>query len=837
MVGRILRHNIVSLWINWQFFDAPGNILLAWKNFLRFNLEYFSIPILVRTFFSPWHRYRMFFGRRFDPRRYFEAFVFNSMSRSIGALLRLFFIIFGLLAEVVIVFAGPIILLSWLVLPLLLALWLLFSAWLLPANITFALIAFFLWFAAAFSYLKKFFNSKIKKTSKKAQLNFILSRALLSIKGTPFHNVADKDQLLDLAQNDLSFQRFLTENNLKPQDVENLVKWLESLEKEFSERKKFWEWENLIKMGSLAKTWTAGYTITLDRFSRDLTLRVRKQGYQEMVGHKKEIERMERVLSKRESGNNVLIVGESGSGRKSMVYELAKKSALGQSSPGLNYKRVVQLDVASLLAQAQSTEEVETILDAIFSEALLAGNIILVIDEFHNFVGGAARPGVIDVSAIISKYLRLPEFQIVAITTPEGLHRKIEQNSSLLSLFGKVELDEISEQDTLILIQKMALRLEYKYKKLFISYPSLSSIIALSAKYLRAVPFPEKAIDLLDETAVYVLHLPGKEKVILPEHVAKVVRDKTKIPVGEIEKKEREVLLNLESAVHERIINQEEAVKEISTALRRARAQITVRNGPMGVFLFLGPTGVGKTETSKALAEIYFGSEERMIRMDMSEFQNVGDIPRLIGSSGQEGLLTTPVRSNPFSLILLDELEKAHSNILNLFLQVFDEGHLTDGLGRKVDFRNAIIIATSNAGYQIILEALRQNTEWHRVKEKILNYLFSEGTFKPEFINRFDGVVIFKPLSKENLFDIAQLLLQKLNKNLKEKGIELVITEELKRKIVDLGYSPVFGAREMRRTLQDKVENVLAQAILSGELTRGSRAEIDPETFELKVNT
>jgi len=250
----------------------------------------------------------------------------------------------------------------------------------------------------------------------------------------------------------------------------------------------------------------------------------------------------------------------------------------------------------------------------------------------------------------------------------------------------------------------------------------------------------------------------------------------------------------------------------------------------------LGPTGVGKTETAKALAEIYFGSEERMIRLDMSEFQNVTDIPRLIGSPGEEGLLTTQVREKPFSLILLDEIEKSHPNILNLFLQVLDEGHLTDGLGRKVDFKNSIIIATSNAGYQIILKALKEKTEWSYVKDKLLDYLFEEGIFRPEFINRFDAVIVFRPLTKENLLDIAELMLQKLKKNLKEKDVEFIIALPLKEKIVELGFSPVFGAREMRRVIQDKVENVLASALLSGELKRGDRAEIEPKEFKLKIN-
>ena len=234
-------------------------------------------------------------------------------------------------------------------------------------------------------------------------------------------------------------------------------------------------------------------------------------------------------------------------------------------------------------------------------------------------------------------------------------------------------------------------------------------------------------------------------------------------------------MLNLENLIHQRIINQEEAVNDVATALRRARAELETKSAPMGTFLFLGPTGVGKTETSKALAQIYFGSEERMIRLDMSEFQEVKDIQRLIGSAGGDGLLTTAVRENPFSLVLLDEIEKSHPNILNLFLQVLDEGHLTDGMGRKVDFKNTIIIATSNAGYRVILKALKENSDWSGLRQTMLDYLFQEGIFRPEFINRFDSVVIFKPLSKENLLDIAELLLRKLQKNLKKKGIDIFV--------------------------------------------------------------
>jgi ATP-dependent Clp protease ATP-binding subunit ClpC len=643
------------------------------------------------------------------------------------------------------------------------------------------------------------------------------------------------DILTALAKYDLIFKKVLIDANLKLKDIENLTWWLEDLKEKVEESNKFWEWKSLIRKGSLAKAWAAGYTVTLDKFSIDLSEIVRRQGFPEIIGHQKGIEVMERILAKREI-NDVLIVGEPGSGRKSMVYAIASKSFLGESLPEVNYKRVMQLDLNSLVAQISDPEEMEIILDTIFREITRAGNIILVINELHNYVGGQkgiAKPGAIDISGMIVPYLKLPYFQVIGITTFEGLHKNIEQNPSLLSLFEKVEVSETSEMETLQLLEDLALRLEIKYKKL-VSYPALRDIINYCSRYIPAIPFPEKALELLDEVMVNASQT--KEKIVLSKHVAKIVSEKIEMPVGEINVKEKKILLNLENLIHERIINQEEAVDEVSAALRRARAEVTVRNRPIGNFLFLGPTGVGKTETSKALAEIYFGSENRMIRLDMSEFQTTEDIPRLISSPGEEGLLTTQVRENPFSLILLDEIEKSHPNILNLFLQVLDEGSLTDGLGRKVDFKNTIIIATSNAGYQIILEAIREKTRWPEVKGKLLSHLFETAVFRPEFINRFDAVVVFKPLSKENLLGIAELLLQNLKKSLAQKDIDFIITPVLKEKIAELAYDPTFGARQMRRVIQDKVENALAQAILSGELKRGNRVEVDPHTFQLRIN-
>jgi ATP-dependent Clp protease ATP-binding subunit ClpA len=366
---------------------------------------------------------------------------------------------------------------------------------------------------------------------------------------------------------------------------------------------------------------------------------------------------------------------------------------------------------------------------------------------------------------------------------------------------------------------------------MLISFSAIKKTIELSKKYIKSAPFPEKALDILEETAVHVNQ--QKERILLPSHVEKIVSERTEIPVGEIDEKEKEVLLNMENLIHERMVNQEDAVRAVSYALRRSRADVDTRKGLIGSFLFLGPTGVGKTEMARAIADIYFGNEKKVNRIDMSEFQSVSDVSRLIGSSNSEGILTSGVREDPFSLVLLDEIEKAHPDILNLFLQVLDEGHITDGMGRKVDFQNAMLIATSNAGYQIILDAVEKKENWEEVKKKMLKSLFNQGTFRPEFVNRFDEVVLFRPLSKKDLIIIAGFQLQKLVKNLEAKEMNFVVTESLKEKIVEISYDPVFGAREMQRAIQNNIGDVLSSVILREELKKGDSFSFNEEDFSI----
>ncbi len=655
--------------------------------------------------------------------------------------------------------------------------------------------------------------------------------ALKAMQEKGHQRIKKGDMLQALAKHEPVIGGFLLEADLKPKDVENMVSWWDWHREKAIQDKRFWDYENLAKAGSIARSWSAGYSITLDQYSLDWNSRAQREGVAQIFAYENEIEQTESILSS-PNINNVLLVGEPGVGMQNIIRAIALKSLKGQSSPQINYQRVLELRIPEMLARLKDPEEVEEILNTVFEEVASSGNIILVINDFHNYVSSTAAPGTIDITGLLASYLNLPQFQVVAVTSYSGLHKRIEENPSIANMFSKVEVREPTINQTIMMLQELVPALESKYKK-FISYPAIERVVELTGRYIPNVPFPKKARDALEETVARFAS--AREQWILPTHIDKLIAAKTEVPVGKLEQKEKEVLLQMEELVHQRIINQEEAVEEVSTALRRARAQLRARKGLMGGFLFLGPTGVGKTETSKALAEIYFNSEKNMIRLDMSEFQSVKDIPRLIGSSGETGLLTTPVRENPFSLVLLDEIEKAHPNILNLFLQVLDEGHITDGLGRKVDFSHTIVICTSNAGYKIILKDLAENMDMENVKKDILDYLFEEAIFRPEFVNRFDAVVLFKPLSKKNLLDIAGLMLGKIKKGLEEKNIEFVITEELKERVVDLGYNITFGARNLHRTIQNNVENSLAEAVLKGEIQKGDVIKVTPNAFKVKV--
>jgi len=681
------------------------------------------------------------------------------------------------------------------------------------------------------SLFKERLLAEIKKPIEASvdEYNFILAlKKATTYAISNFHkNVDIRDFLVATAEEDENFREILSSFEMTSEDVDRVAIWENYIENEIRRKKQFWRLENLLKKRGVGKRWSAGYTVNLDRYSVDINEIMEKKDLSiHLLGHQKEIYAIERILS-RSGENNVLLVGESGSGRSTIAYGFAKKVMEGRSFSNLNDKRILELDMQAVLSGINNPGDILERLRIVFSEAINAGNIVLIIDEIHNYLGVDKGPGAVDITSILLPYLNSPNFQIIGLTTFDGFHKYIESNASVKNLFVKVEINQPTEEQIIFILEDMLPGLEKRYR-IAVSYKVLRNIVKLTDRYIQDKPFPQKAIDILTEVLIYAKQ--KREKIIPPEYVNRIISERVEIPIGAIQEDEKKKLLELEQRIHQRVVDQEEGIKAISQAMRRARVGIKNKKRPIGSFLFLGPTGVGKTETSKALAEAYFGSDTRMIRFDMSEYQEVSTISRLIGfaEKNEPGLLAKAVSDNPFSLILLDEIEKAHPNILNLFLQVLDEGFLTDAFGKKINFSESIIIGTSNAGAELIRQCVKQGRDLQTFKDDLVDYLMKEGIFRAEFLNRFDAVVVFKPLAHEHLIKIAILMMNDLAKRLLDgTGVRLMITPDLIEKIVALGYKPEFGARPMRRVIQDEIESRVAKIILEQNLKRGDFVKIE----------
>ena len=630
------------------------------------------------------------------------------------------------------------------------------------------------------------------------------------------------DLFYGLSQTDDFLKKVCTELFLNPEDVANIVYWENTVFSEQKERKKFLSSEFLAKTGGLGRDWAYGYTPTLSRYSFDISEAISRAGLAlHIIGHQREISEIERILA-RSGKHNVLLVGEPGVGKKTCVLGFTQQIQKGRTLRPLRYKKLIQLDLGRLLSGDPSVIEAKLV--AILNEAVTAGNIILFVEDIHNLFGGEqTKIGAINASEVLIPYLQSFNLQLIGTTSYQEFHKYIEPNSSLAGNFERIEVLEPSDKDTIRILEDVVPFIEARSKIMF-TYEALKETVKLSKRYIANRPFPEKAIDLLDEIAVFVASKTG-DKLVNPDHVQQVVSEKTKIPTGEVKESEREKLLNLESFLHQRVIDQDEAIIAIAEAMRRARAGLKTEKKPIGSFLFLGPTGVGKTETARTLAESYFGSEKSMSRLDMSEYKTPQVLDRLIGTAeGGEGILTAQIKENPFCLLLLDEIEKAAPDVLNLFLQILDEGRLTDRTGRKVDFSNTIIIATSNAGAELIRQSIKAGDTPGVLREKLLEHLQQKGIFRPEFLNRFDGVISFKPLGMQEIYQIAELILGRLAAKLKaEKEIELEVAPEAIQKLAQLGYTPEMGARPMQRVISDKVENWLAEKLLKNEIQKGQK--------------
>ena len=655
-------------------------------------------------------------------------------------------------------------------------------------------------------------------------------------------------------------------------------------------------------------TRAATKTPTLDQLGIDLTAAARANKLDPVIGRSSEIQRVIQILSRR-TKNNPVLMGEPGVGKTAIVEALAQRIATGDIPETLHGKRLVTLDMGALVAGTKYRGEFEERLKKVVEEIKSSGNCVLFIDEMHTIVGAGAAEGAVDAANILKPSLARGELQCIGATTMDDYKKHVERDPALERRFQPIIVNEPTVEETTSILLGVKSRYE-EHHRLDISDEAVGAAATLASRFIADRFLPDKAIDLMDEAAsrvrlrnsstplsvqesTKVLENVRKEKddaiaaqqyeyaaelrerelrlvesmegqerewqqdvekerpVVVVDDIAEVVSMWTGIPVTRLALEETERLLRMEEEIHKRIIGQDEAIINISKAVRRARAGLKDPRHPIGTFMFLGPTGVGKTELVRALADFMFGSEENMIRLDMSEFQERHTVARLIGAPpgyiGYEegGQLTEAVRRRSYCAILLDEIEKAHPEVFNILLQIFDDGHLSDAKGRKVDFRNCVIIMTSNLGSDLIkqetvlgfsIKADDAQTEKHvyeRMKDKVLNEV--KRFFRPEFLNRVDATVVFHALSRDHILSIVDLMMDMVRKELAEKHIGLETTDAAKAYLAEKGYDPNFGARPLRRLIQDTVEDKLSEEVLGGRLNAGDIAIVDVEDGETVI--
>ena len=628
---------------------------------------------------------------------------------------------------------------------------------------------------------------------------------------------------LAIIRNFPNFENLLAQFYVDFEDLERGVLWHDHIFSLINQSK------IPIKTGGIARDWSFGYTPTLNRFGTNITSQVSNNIL--MSSNLEQHKDLALKMVEQFSGNgkqNIALIGVDGVGKTTVVNSFAAKIANGSEKipSNLKYRQVISLDASSLIAAAPGRGEIENLLNYILNEAYAAKNIIICLDNAQLFFEDGV--GSVDVSNLLLPIIQAGALRMILTLDEQRFLQISAKNPALAQAMNRLQVKPANYDETLAVMQDKLLVFEHQ-NGVFYQFQALKEAFRLSERYIFDLEMPGRAVRLLEMSAGF-----ADNKIVTANSVGRAIEQTMNVKVATADiNEEKETLLNLENLLHARMVGQEKAVSAVANALRRARTGVRNQNRPIGTFLFLGPTGVGKTELSKALSEVYFNGENNIVRLDLNEFVNLEDVSRLIADGARDSSsLTAQMMKKPFSVVLLDEIEKAHPNVLTALLQVLDEGILRDEKNREVSFRDAIIIATSNAGAERIQELISRGYDSSSAEEVIVNDLIASHEFRPEFLNRFDEIVVFEPLTKENLLQIIDLMVAGVNKTLAGQKITVSVSPEAKLLLAEMGYDPKLGARPMRRVIQRVVENTIARKMLSGEAQAGANIEITPEIVQ-----
>lgn len=628
---------------------------------------------------------------------------------------------------------------------------------------------------------------------------------------------------------DSTFKAFLFSHSVTEDLFLGANEWVSRVRLQYKARQRWWSRDNLGKITGIGREFSFGIAYELKQYIRDIESMSRFGSSLGDLAYANEvIARVETTLARAKAAN-VIMVGEPGVGKMDMLIELGKRMEGGRSVESLTGKRLVVFDTDAFVATHTTKEAFEYTFMKLMGGIERAGNIIVVIDNLPAFMRSVEGVGT-NVSELLGRFLTSPDVQLVTTTDPGSYHQTLENNHQLLQHFEPILIEKPDLSSTVRVLEGVVRQYEYQHN-IFLSYPALVRIAAAADRYIVEGVMPDKAVNLLAEIASHAEQ--EQQGFIDGQYVDHCVSGKTGIPIGAVTGEERDTLMHLDTILHERVVGQDDAIQAITSTMRRARAGIQSSDKPMGSFLFLGSTGVGKTETAKALAHVFFGNEESMVRFDMTEYSDVNGLERLLGTTTTAGALASKLKEHPYGVLLLDEFEKSAVPVRDLFLQILDEGVFTDARGQHINARNTIIIATSNAGSDLVWKLVQEGKRPSDHKDAIIGSIIERNIFKPELVNRFDAAIIFETLGEEHQQKIAALMLGELKERIKERGYELVVNNVLIEALMKKGYSPEFGARPMRRAVQDIIEEKVALKIIEGGLSIGDTIEFGPEDFTL----